>query len=114
VAETKDALRERFLAALPGGVDGPAIYRDMEAEFEGEELETVAEELIQTVTAGCTADDFHNWDYDHLEFIIDMSNDHGFEIPRNLLNGLPEQLILLVDADKLSPPGCPDDDQPDE
>ena len=107
---SEKSVRERFLAALPAGVDGESIYADMVAEFEGDELAQVADEIIKTLTAGCSEDEFHNWNYDHLEFIIDMSNEHGFIIPRNLLNGLPEQLILLVDADNLGPQGCPDDD----
>ena len=107
---SEQSVRERFLSDLPEGVDGEAILSDIEAEFEGEELKEVAEEIIKTLTASCTEDEFHNWNYDHLEFIIDMSNKHNFTIPRNLLNGLPEQLIILVDSDKLGPKGCPEDE----
>ena len=111
MSDTGNITREQFLAALPEDLDGEAIHADIEAEFEGEERGLVAAEIVKTVTAGCTEDEFHNWDYDHLEFIIDMSNDHGFTIPRNFLNGLPEQLIILVDADNLGPQGCPDEDE---
>jgi hypothetical protein len=100
-------LRQSFVSALPDLSDADRIFEDTLNEFDGEELIEVCREVIDTVTAECSADDFHNWNYDHLEFIIDLSNRYNFVIPRNLLNGLPEQLILLVDADKLSEPGCP-------
>lgn len=94
------------LAERIAGHDGGAMFDAAAVKFTGEELSEVCRELVETVTASCDADDFHNWSYDHLEFIIELSNIYGFTIPRNLLNGLPEQLILLVDPSKLSEPGC--------
>lgn len=99
------AIRAEMVKALADH-DGGALFDAAAAEFEGEELAEVCGEIVETITAECSADDFHNWNYDHLEFIIDLSNSRGFEIPRNLLNGLPEQLIILVDAKKLGEPGC--------
>ena len=69
-------------------------------------LAEVGGEIALTVHAGCTRDDFHNWNYDHLEFIIDLSNRHNFDIPKNFLNGLPEQLIILVDSEHVKKPRC--------
>lgn len=107
----EEALREAFLAELAGArfsADNAlqGMFADALEEFDREELAEVCGEIVQTIKAECSADDFHNWNYDHLEFIIDLSNRYGFTIPRNLLNGLPEQLIILVDAKKLSEPGC--------
>ncbi len=100
------ALRDEFLAELQDQAEAEALFDEAVAAYEGEELAEICGEIVQTIKAECTADDFHNWNYDHLEFIIDLSNRHNFIIPRNLLNGLPEQLIILVDAKKLSEPGC--------
>ncbi|MFW5695338.1 MAG: hypothetical protein ACOCYB_09210 [Alkalispirochaeta sp.] len=100
------ALREAFLAELQDQPEAEPLFDEAVAAYEGEELVEICGEIVQTIKAECTADDFHNWNYDHLEFIIDLSNRHNFIIPRNLLNGLPEQLIILVDSKKLSEPGC--------
>ncbi|MFP4375367.1 MAG: hypothetical protein ACLFPO_13630 [Spirochaetaceae bacterium] len=107
----EDALRSAFIAELDADLfakdDAPQdIFADALEQYEGDELAEVCGEIVQTIKAECSADDFHNWNYDHLEFIIDLSNRYGFTIPRNLLNGLPEQLIIMVDAKKLGEPGC--------
>ncbi|MBN1836612.1 MAG: hypothetical protein JW820_12230 [Spirochaetales bacterium] len=99
-----EALERAFLAALPEGVDGKQLFADALQRFAPEELPEVCAELATTLTASASEDDFHNWNYDHLEFIIDLSNRYGLLLPRNLINGLPEQLILLVDEDKLIDP----------
>ncbi|MFW6250570.1 MAG: hypothetical protein ACOC47_05635, partial [Alkalispirochaetaceae bacterium] len=96
-------LKAEFLSRLAGVESAEKLFDATSEAFEGEELVQVCGEIVSTINAECDADDFHNWDYDHLEFIIDLSNRYGFTIPRNLLNGLPEQLIILVDADKLGP-----------
>ncbi len=102
----ESGLRKAFLSELSEHKEAEALFEEAVDAYEGEELVEIAGEIVRTIKADCTADDFHNWNYDHLEFIIDLSNRHGFIIPRNLLNGLPEQLIILVDSDKLSEPGC--------
>ncbi|HKK65616.1 MAG TPA: hypothetical protein VJ967_07160 [Clostridia bacterium] len=101
-----DRLRSTFLEDLPEGYDGEALFSEAAEQFEAEEFGAVCAELILTLTASCERDDFHNWDYDHLSFIIELSNNYGFHLPQNLLNGLPEQLIILVDSDKVEKPGC--------
>jgi len=98
-------LREELVKRLADH-DGGALFDAAAEKFVGEELAEVCREIVETITATCDADDFHSWSYDHLEFIIEISKDFGFMIPRNLLNGLPEQLILLVDSKKLSKPEC--------
>ena len=105
-SEGTEGLRPAFLGEMPNGVDSESMLEDILDEFDLEAAAEVSAELVATLTASCTEDDFHNWDYDHIEFIIDLSNRYGFTIPRNLLNGLPEQLFILVDAKKLSEPGC--------
>jgi hypothetical protein len=102
----RSAFIEELKDELAGGEKAGAVFEDVRTAFEGLELLELSSEIVRTIKAECDADDFHNWDYDHLEFIIDLSNRHGFTIPRNLLNGLPEQLIILVDAKKLGEPGC--------
>lgn len=102
----ESGLREAFLGELQEQKSAEALFDEAVDGYEGEELVELCGEIVQTVNAECTADDFHTWNYDHLEFIIGLSNRHGFTIPRNLLNGLPEQLIILVDSKKLSEPGC--------
>lgn len=101
-----DRLKSTFMEDLPDEYEGEALFNEALEQFEAEELGEVCAEIILTVTASCEQDDFHNWDYDHLSFIIELSNTHDFTIPKNLLNGLPEQLIILVDSDKVEKPGC--------
>ena len=103
-----ESLRLAFERDLPDTKNSNDIFADLQERVSEDELSDIAAEVVQTINASCSADDFHDWDYDHLETIIDLSNQHGFIIPRNLLNGLPEQLIILVDAKKLSEPGCDD------
>lgn len=105
-AVDEGALEALFHTELQGHDHIGQIFADAADEFAGEELVTVCSEIVETIKAECDADDFHGWDYDHLEFIIDLSNRYGFTIPRNLLNGLPEQLIILVNAKQLGEPGC--------
>lgn len=106
----EEVLRSAFIEELKDELSGAekagAVFEDTRDSFEGLELLELSSEIVRTIKAECDADDFHNWDYDHLEFIIELSNRHNFTIPRNLLNGLPEQLIILVDAKKLGEPGC--------
>lgn len=103
----ESALKTVFLQELAGEQYAEEVFLDTRDQFGGGELVEVLSEIVETIRAECTDDEFCTWDYDHLEFIIDLSNRYSFTIPRNLLNGLPEQLIILVDAGKLSPPGCP-------
>jgi hypothetical protein len=102
----ESGLRTAFTGDLSGAQFAENVFDDARNAFDDQELLQVCEEVVLTVNAQCGADDFHNWNYDHLEFIIECSNRHGFTIPRNLLNGLPEQLIILVDKNKLADPEC--------
>lgn len=102
----ESGLRTAFVQDLAGAQFAEKVFDDARSAFDDGELPEVCEEVVLTVHAECGADDFHNWNYDHLEFIIDCSNRYGFTIPRNLLNGLPEQLIILVDKNKLADPDC--------
>lgn len=90
-------LQSLFAEDLPEGLEAEELFQDCVQAYEGQELAEVCAELTLSLNAACERDDFHNWDYDHLEFIIGLSKAYEFDIPSNLLNGLPEQLILLVD-----------------
>ncbi len=103
-----ETVKESFIELLPENLPAEKIFEACTDAFFGEELAEVCAETALTIRADCRRDDFHNWDYDHLEFIIGLSNQFGFSIPRNLLNGLPEQLIILVDSGKVKKPDCPD------
>ncbi|POR02024.1 hypothetical protein AU468_07150 [Alkalispirochaeta sphaeroplastigenens] len=106
----EEALQEAFFRELPG-LDPEAtrgIFARIQDHFSGAEMAEVCGRVLETINAECGADDFHRWDYDHLEFIIELARDFDLIIPRNLLNGLPEQLILLVEAKRLGDPGCDD------
>ena len=82
------------------------FFSEIQDKFASEEIPVICAELVLTITANCERDDFHNWDYEHIAFIIELSNKYNFQIPQNLLNGLPSQLILLVDADRIDDCGC--------
>lgn len=83
------------------GADARGIFDRTSGRFNKDELPEILAEIVLTVSAECDRDDFHSWNYDHLEHIIELSNEFNFSIPKNLLNGLPEQLIILVDSDKV-------------
>ena len=100
------SVKTDFFARLPQTIDGSELWKAIERRYDDDEAAVVADEIVRTLTADCTTDEFHNWNYDHLEFIIELSNEQDFPIPRNLLNGLPEQLILLVDHAHLTDPEC--------
>jgi len=99
-------LKDRFLHDLPEDFEGDSIFQDIIDYGTGEDLPELCAEFIISVAGVCDEDDFHNWNYDHLEFIIELSNTYGFDLPANFLNGLPEQLILLVDSKKIRKKGC--------
>jgi hypothetical protein len=91
---------------LPEEYDAEAIFNRTMDSFPEEEAPEVLAEVALTIHAECERDDFHSWNYDHLEFIIELSKEFDFSIPRNLLNGLPEQLIILVESDRVDRDGC--------
>ena len=100
--------REAFLEVMPEKLPADKIFAEAADKFSDEELAEVCGEVALTVNASCSRDDFHNWNYDHLEFIIELSNRYDFDIPKNFLNGLPEQLIILVDSEHVKKPECED------
>lgn len=102
----RDALREAFGALVPDGIDSGALVAAVYEAFSADTAPDLLAELAATITATCDDAAFHTWNYDHLEFIIEQSNRHHFRLPRNIVNGLPEQLILLVDSDNLIDPDC--------
>lgn len=108
VSEKNDRCREAFAEVMPEHLPAGKIFDEAEQKFSDEELARICGETALTVHAGCSRDDFHNWNYDHLEFIIEMSNKYNFDIPKNFLNGLPEQLIILVDSEHVKKPKCED------
>lgn len=105
-----DKLASVFAEECPADLPAAEIVKEANKRFELSEVPEILSELLLTITASCSDDDFHNWNYDHLELIIDLSNRFNFDIPRNLLNGLPEQLILTVKSDHLENPPCEDED----
>lgn len=108
-ADTVDerGLKSAFLDALPSCPSGEALFEEARQEFEGPDLVAICGEIVETIRADCGGDQYCRWDYDHLEFIILLSNRYPFSLPTNFLNGLPEQLILLVDSRKIVNP-CED------
>ncbi len=101
-----EKMKGAFVLDVPRDIEGGPLFDALTEEYDGEELAEVAAETVLTLKAECSADDFHNWDYDHLTSIIELSNRFGFKLPKNVVNGLPEQLIILVDHKKLGQPGC--------
>ncbi|MCB2173482.1 hypothetical protein KQH65_12150 [archaeon] len=99
--EGLNKLRETFAADVPDQHRGEEMFNALAEKYTGEELVQVAAETIATLTANSSYDEFHNWDYDHLSSIIQLSNRFDLTLPRNLINGLPEQLIILVDSSKI-------------
>ena len=108
VSDSVRKCKEAFQEVMPENLPSDKIFDEASDKFADEELAEVCGEIALTVNAGCTRDDFHNWNYDHLEFIIGLSNRYDFDIPKNFLNGLPEQLIILVDSEHVKKPECED------
>jgi hypothetical protein len=102
----ENALKSAFIDLLPEDLPKEKIFEECKSSFAGEELAEVCAEVALTIRADCSSDEFHNWNYDHLEFIIQLSNKFVIQIPMNFLNGLPEPLIVLVDKNKLQRPEC--------
>jgi len=102
----EEALKEKFIDLVPAGVPGAEFYADAAKVFSGEELAEICAEIILTVFSDCSRDDFHGWDYEHLSFIIESSNKYDFKIAQNLVNGLPQQLILRVKMKNLDKTEC--------
>ncbi len=115
-AEEKDddALLRRFAEVFekecPAEIPGAEAVDLAAKQFSLDEIPEILTEVILTVTANCSRDDFHNWDYDHLAYIIDLSNKYDFNIPKNFLNGLPEQLILMIQSNHVESPPCEDEE----
>ncbi|SIQ33478.1 hypothetical protein SAMN05920897_10751 [Alkalispirochaeta americana] len=109
----EEALGEAFGQKLEnlGATKARGIFSRIQETFSGAEMAEVCGRVLGTINAECGADEFHRWNYDHLEFIIELAREFDLVIPRNLLNGLPEQLILLVEAKRLGDPGCDDQDR---
>lgn len=101
-----EKLKTVFLDDLPSKHDGESMLTEIEEGFSLDELPVICAKLVLTITASCAQDDFHDWDYEHLGFIIELSNKYDFKIPQKLLNGLPSQLLLLVDSDKIDDSSC--------
>ena len=106
ISGKEDVLKEKFISLVPEGVPGDKIYEDAASAFSGEELSDICAEFLLTVYSDCSRDDFHSWDYEHLSFIIEASNRYDFRISRNLVNGLPQQLVLRVKTKNLIKPEC--------
>lgn len=97
-------LKRAFLEELPTGVAGKAMFADAVEAFTEDELPDVCAEVAATLTESYNENDFRDWDYDHLEFIIDLSGRYGFALPQELIAGLPQQLITLLDATRPQEP----------
>ena len=97
-------LKRAFLEELPTGVAGKAMFADAVEAFTEDELPDVCAEVVAALTESCEQNDSRGWDYDHLEFIIDLSSRYGFALPQELVAGVPQQLITLLDATKPQEP----------
>lgn len=101
-----DSLRSAFVAAVPGSLPGDQIFAETKRAFDEDELPTVCAEVATTLNALCTEEDFHNWNYDHLEFIIEVAVRHRLRIPQNLLDCLPEYLAAAFKDGAQGDSGC--------
>ncbi len=63
---------EGFEKLVPPEIEAKSIYNRTLEKFTEEEATEVLAEIILTVTATCDRDDFHSWNYDHLEYIIEL------------------------------------------
>ena len=101
-----DALKDAFVAEVPLTLPGEQIFDETKRAFDEDELPTVCAEMATTLNALCTEEDFQNWNYDHLEFIIEVASRHGFAIPPNLIDCLPDCLASILDEDESEDGGC--------
>lgn len=84
-------------------------YKDKAAEvFEAvwenwgiEEAPEIGSKIISVFNKTCDKEELKLWDYDLLEFIIELSTKYRLKLPKAIINGLPEQIILLIDSDLL-------------
>lgn len=108
--EAVDRLAADFSEEYPSEIPASEVIEQARKRFLDDELPELLSEIILTVKADCKRDDFHSWNYDHLEFIIELSNQYDFRIPKNLINGLPEQLIHLIEWENVESPPCEDEE----
>lgn len=108
--EAVNRLAAAFAKEYPSEIPASEVIEKAGKRFLDDELPELLSEIILTVNADCKRDDFHSWNYDHLEFIIELSNQYNFRIPKNLINGLPEQLIHLIEWENVESPPCEDEE----
>ncbi|WP_020611287.1 hypothetical protein [Sediminispirochaeta bajacaliforniensis] len=101
-----NSLHDEFIQKLPDAIPADLLFKACSQNFWGEELETICGELADTLNADCSREDFYLWDYDHLEFIIEQARRFHFSLPKNFVNGLPQQFVLRIEADHLYAPEC--------
>lgn len=101
-----DALKDAFVAEVPLTLPGEQIFDETKRAFDEDELPTVCAEMATTLNALCTEEDFQNWNYDHLEFIMETTSRHHVPIPRNLLDCLPDWMASILDEDEPGSGGC--------
>ena len=101
-----DSLKNVFVAEVPTTFPAERIFDETKRSFDEDELPTVCAEIATTLNALCTEEDFQNWNYDHLEFIIEVASRHGFAIPRHLIDSLPDCLASILDEAQPKSGGC--------
>ncbi len=105
-----DSLTAAFVEECPIDMPASKIIEQALDQFIRDEVSELLSEIIVTVTADCERDDFHTWSYDHLEFIIDLSNQYNLNLPKNFINGLPEQFVTRIKWERVESPPCEDED----
>jgi len=95
----KKELSESFCANFEPQKDCGKIFECLWENWSMDEIPDLGSKIISVFNGTINQGDLRLWDYDVLEFIIDLSNTFKLALPKAVINGLPEQLILLVNSD---------------
>ena len=92
----QEELARSFCEHFPHKENCSQVFESLWENWNLEEIPELGEKVISLFNGDCSKEELHLWDYDILEHIIELSNTYGLKMPKEIINGLPEQLILLV------------------
>ena len=92
----QEELTKSFCEHFPHKDHCSQVFESLWENWNLEEIPDLGEKVISIFNGECPKEELNLWDYDLLEHIIEISNTYGLKIPKEIVNGLPEQLVLLV------------------
>lgn len=95
--DARDQIAALFTAAFPVTEHAGTVFDELWDSCEVTDLPQIAEQTLALFARETQPDEPARWDYDAVEFMIELAKRHRLPLPKAVLEGLPEQTILLVD-----------------